>query len=74
MDKFEISMIKPARRTKVALGKRVFRTALNIEILVIEIYLYFGACHLLFFKKFSHSINCSFFNTRGNLFAPPSFP
>ena len=29
----------------------MFKTALNIEISVIEIYLYFGACHLLFFKN-----------------------
>jgi len=29
----------------------MFKTALNIDISVIEIYLYFGACHLLFFKK-----------------------
>ena len=61
MDKFEISMIKPTRRTKGTLGRRVFKTALNIipipkafgiRYLVIEIYLYFGACNLLFFKKF----------------------
>ena len=41
-------MIKPARRTKGTLGRRVFKTALNIEISVIEIYLYFSACNLLF--------------------------
>ncbi len=46
-------MIKPARRTKGTLGRRVFKTALNIEISVNEIYpygqvLYYGACNLLF--------------------------
>jgi len=29
----------------------MFKTVLNIEISVIEIYLYFGACNLLFLKK-----------------------
>jgi len=29
----------------------MFKTALNIEISVIEIYLYFGACNLLFLNK-----------------------
>ncbi len=41
-------MIKPARRTKNTLGRRVFKTVLDIEFLVIGIYLKFGACHLLF--------------------------
>jgi hypothetical protein len=33
------------------MGGWMFKTALNIEISVIEIYLYFGACNLLFNKK-----------------------
>jgi len=45
-NKFQISIIKPARRTKSTLGSRVTETTLNIEILIIEIYLYFGACYL----------------------------
>ena len=45
-NKHQISIIKPARRTKGTLGRRLAETALNIVIWVIEYYLYFGACHL----------------------------